>query len=636
MKDIEVVKWEKSLEGQREVYLHEDLDTTQNSGRLFFLIESEEYGDIPKTARQVFTKEILAAYHSFGEIRDTKTYLQEAIKKANAALLKYFEEHDIPGNKGLMVSVLTIEKNRIYHFQVGTQPFIIWRNKVPVYLGSKHDPENPPTEQEISLRETMRLPFSSVTDDMFIPQETILKNGDLMLITSSDLIMALSSTDQVRNLVEDRSASEIRDEIKRATEAMKTPHACAVLCIRTNDVEQYEQKAAAKTSHPLSLPKVQGMTPFGGKQAFLVVPIIVLVFLIFVFGYYLLKGDGVVVPPEESSVTLPSNIIVSENAGEAVWLFEAPAEVSSSPIVDGRLVYFGCKDNFIYALDTQTGQIQWRFKTEDGIGSTPTVHDSILFVGSYDFHMYALNKKDGRLIWRYRTDGKIISSPTVAGDKIIFGSHDYRLHAVYISSGDKAWTIKTQNIVWAKPLVIDQQIYFASVDGYLYCCTFDGEPVWRNDIGKGTYGLYSSPVSNGISIFLGSKDGSLYAINRLTGEKEWNYQTGGIIRSSPAISAHMLFVGSEDGYLYAVNTSGEEIWKFNTGGGVNSSPCLSNGVVYVGSDDHKLYAIEATSGIQRWSYDMESSIYSSPAVGSGVVYVGSEKGKFAAISTGGL
>ena len=68
--------------------------------------------------------------------------------------------------------------------------------------------------------------------------------------------------------------------------------------------------------------------------------------------------------------------------------------------------------------------------------------------------------------------------------------------------------------------------------------------------------------------------------------------------SSPAIGSDgTVYVGSWDNKLYAINgKSGVKLWEFETGGSVNSSPAIgSDGTVYVGSDDKKLYAIKTDS-----------------------------------------
>ena len=68
--------------------------------------------------------------------------------------------------------------------------------------------------------------------------------------------------------------------------------------------------------------------------------------------------------------------------------------------------------------------------------------------------------------------------------------------------------------------------------------------------------------------------------------------------SSPAIGPDgTVYVGSLDNKLYAINgKSGVKLWEFETGDAVSSSPAIgSDGTVYVGSFDHKLYAIKTES-----------------------------------------
>ena len=83
----------------------------------------------------------------------------------------------------------------------------------------------------------------------------------------------------------------------------------------------------------------------------------------------------------------------------------------------------------------------------------------------------------------------------------------------------------------------------------------------------------------------------------------WEFVTGGGVRSSPAIGSDgTVYVGSNDKKLYAINgKSGVKLWEFETGGFVYSSPAIgSDGTVYVGSRDKKLYAINGKSGVKLW------------------------------------
>ena len=82
------------------------------------------------------------------------------------------------------------------------------------------------------------------------------------------------------------------------------------------------------------------------------------------------------------------------------------------------------------------------------------------------------------------------------------------------------------------------------------------------------------------------------------GGKLWEFKTRGFMFSSPAIGSDgTVYVGSYDKKLYAINgKSGVKLWEFETGNDVDSSPAIgSDGTVYVGSVDKKVYAIKTDS-----------------------------------------
>ena len=78
----------------------------------------------------------------------------------------------------------------------------------------------------------------------------------------------------------------------------------------------------------------------------------------------------------------------------------------------------------------------------------------------------------------------------------------------------------------------------------------------------------------------------------------WEFQIRSFVFSSPAIGSDgTVYVGSWDKKLYAINGKSEvKLWEFETGGFVSSSPAIgSDGTVYIGSYDNKLYAIKTES-----------------------------------------
>ena len=117
----------------------------------------------------------------------------------------------------------------------------------------------------------------------------------------------------------------------------------------------------------------------------------------------------------------------------------------------------------------------------------------------------------------------------------------------------------------------------------------------------------------------------------------WEFGTGDQVLSSPAIGSDgTVYVGSGDKKLYAINgKTGVKLWEFETGDEVYSSPAIgSDGTVYVGSADKKLYAINSKSGAKLWEFETGDMAWSSPTIGpDGTIYIGSYDKKIYAIKT---
>ena len=71
------------------------------------------------------------------------------------------------------------------------------------------------------------------------------------------------------------------------------------------------------------------------------------------------------------------------------------------------------------------------------------------------------------------------------------------------------------------------------------------------DLTTGVQGNYSS-VAQGPdgTLYVGSSDGKLYALDARSGEKRWEYEVGDALTATPAIAAGRLVIGAQDGRIY--------------------------------------------------------------------------------------
>jgi len=199
-----------------------------------------------------------------------------------------------------------------------------------------------------------------------------------------------------------------------------------------------------------------------------------------------------------------------------------------------------------------------------------------------------------------------------------------------LPQGQVQWTFTTKRPIYSSPTVVDGIVYFGSEDGTLYALdAVSGNEVWEYPTGVM---IDSSPtVVDGI-VYFGSHDGNLYALNSHTGKIVWDFFTIYPVDSSPAVAGGVVYFGTGDCHLYALNSlTGKKLWAFKVGDPVYISPVVANGIVYFGSGDSWMYALRADNGQFRLHYKTYVKD-SSPAMSGKTVYFGDQIGNLWAIN----
>lgn len=191
--------------------------------------------------------------------------------------------------------------------------------------------------------------------------------------------------------------------------------------------------------------------------------------------------------------------------------------------------------------------------------------------------------------------------------------------------GEVRWSYSADDrISFSSPTVRDGTVYIGSRDNRVYALdTADGSPVWTFETGNEV--RHSSPTVVNGTVYVGSMDNRVYALDMEDGSQVWAFETDDEIRqSSPTVEEGIVYVGSLDSTVYALDaTDGSVEWTVQTGDEIRSSPTVVDDTVYVGSDDHSVYALNAADGTRRWVFETNGDVRSSATVVDGVVYIGS-------------
>ena len=221
----------------------------------------------------------------------------------------------------------------------------------------------------------------------------------------------------------------------------------------------------------------------------------------------------------------------------------------TSPTMNDEGILYLAGGDSVFAIDTENDFIQkWQYKTEKGFGSSsPAIGpNGVIYIGCSDNHLYAINP-NGTLKWKYKTKGPIIhTSPAVDSNGTIYVSpSDSFLYSIN-PNGTLKWKYKAGGDSKSSPAITsDGTIYFTANDKYLYSLWPNGSLRWKYYTG---YGCITPVISSEGSVYLGT------VCISPNGNFKWKFEIEGKIGYHPIIGKDgTIYCVFNDGYICAIN-----------------------------------------------------------------------------------
>ncbi len=210
------------------------------------------------------------------------------------------------------------------------------------------------------------------------------------------------------------------------------------------------------------------------------------------------------------------------------------------------------------------------------------------------------------------------------GDPAHTGTSDAKL---FDGQGGIRWTVHTGASVRSSPAVTSDRVYIGSDDGTLYALDRKrGRIIWRFAAGGAV--AASPAVAEGL-VVAATLPGRIFALDAKTGALRWSLHTGAalplntspaggwdIYASSPVVAGGMVVIGAPDGAVRALELrTGRLRWKVQTGGRVRGTPAVGGQTAVVGSWDGRVYALDLGTGATRWVHHTIGDTLDSRAAG---------------------
>lgn len=248
---------------------------------------------------------------------------------------------------------------------------------------------------------------------------------------------------------------------------------------------------------------------------------------------------------------------------------------SGAPAINNSNIYFGFGKGTVKGFDLETGEITMEIKIPDSsaIKSGLVIENSILYFGDWDGRIFAYNLNTSTLLWSrgtyekklYETFGQVNTQLCVSDDLLFFGGRNPELQVLDKFTGEKKWSYIEKDGGWISgdPLVLNDTLFIGGSDNHkmLAFNAISGEKYWsftflNNNFSKPVkYKNYLLFTTGDAYSVYGSSTGRgyLYALNRSDGSIINFTKIGGNLYSSLIVINNMLYLGSADGSLYAID-----------------------------------------------------------------------------------
>ena len=269
-----------------------------------------------------------------------------------------------------------------------------------------------------------------------------------------------------------------------------------------------------------------------------------------------------------------------------------------TPAIADGTAYVGTYDGVVSAVSVASGDILWQTDVGDAAAASPTYHEGTLYVAveysTPSGTVVAMDAETGDVLWR---DDRPTDQPhsTVAvdleRDRFLFGANDGRVYAWSLSGPEREWTFDTGGDVKA-PIAVSRGIALVpSWSGTVTAVDVaDGTGLWQFETDgfvpgvsdpDRTGGVMCAPAVHDGTVYVGSHDGNVYAVDLATGEGLWSTPTDGWITGSVTATSDHVLVGSKDAHLYALDRAdGSVTWSIEGNGYATSAPFVADGAVY--------------------------------------------------------
>ncbi len=210
---------------------------------------------------------------------------------------------------------------------------------------------------------------------------------------------------------------------------------------------------------------------------------------------------------------------------------------------------------------------------------------------------------------RVEFPGRVHRPLVKTGGKLYFSTDKGVLYCLDEHGSKILWEYDAQAALGCAPAVGPQAIAAWDTANNVHGISPAGKALWKTALA----GTASSDICLGRDkLYIGTREGSLYALSLASGEVLWAFKTGGAIEAASVAWYDSVVVASTDGQIYIISADGKLRRQAAAGAAVRVTPLADGDNLYYGADDESFNCLDLRSLKRRWRRRAEGRILAPP------------------------
>ena len=218
---------------------------------------------------------------------------------------------------------------------------------------------------------------------------------------------------------------------------------------------------------------------------------------------------------------------VDKVTGKTIWTLVLPGQPSTGPSVDDNQVYVGTLDGSMYAFSLRKIRqlfreqrlpqwsheaMVWRYQAGKEVTSPPIVTGRVVNFASRDGSLYSVSAPDRKLLYQLQTDAPIVAPLARLGKVQYMASEDNTFYALNVDNGRVLWEFTSGLPIRRAPFAIANDLYITPDRGGMYCleAASGAQRWWQPSLTR------FLAVAGG-AMFASDEDGNLIKVSRANG-----------------------------------------------------------------------------------------------------------------------